>query len=84
MPSLDRVAPPAGYADAWTFLAPVVEMPVYLRWLAARVEELGGTITRLNLSALPDGTGRGRQLRRPSARGCWPRTRRWCRCAVRW
>ena len=35
--------------------APVVEMPVYLRWLAARVEELGGTVTRMNLSALPTG-----------------------------
>jgi len=53
--SLDKVAPPPGYADAWTFLAPVVEMPLYLAWLAARVEELGGTITRLNLSALPTG-----------------------------
>ncbi len=53
--SLEKVAPPPGYADAWTFLAPVVEMPLYLAWLAARVEELGGTITRLNLSALPSG-----------------------------
>ena len=49
------MAPPDGYADAWTFLAPVVEMPVYLAWLAARIEELGGTITRLNLAALPVG-----------------------------
>ena len=55
VPSLDKVAPPSGYADAWTFLAPVVEMPLYLEWLAGRVEELGGTITRLNLSALPSG-----------------------------
>jgi D-amino-acid oxidase len=30
-------------------------MPVYLRWLAARVEELGGTLTRMALSGLPDG-----------------------------
>ncbi len=34
---------------------PVIEMPVYLRWLSARVEELGGSITRMNLSALPTG-----------------------------
>jgi D-amino-acid oxidase len=34
---------------------PVVEMPVFLRWLTARVSALGGTITRLNLSALPTG-----------------------------
>jgi D-amino-acid oxidase len=55
VPSLDKVAPPSGYADAWTFLAPVVEMPLFLAWLAEWVEELGGTITRLNLSALPSG-----------------------------
>ena len=48
------VRAPHGYADAWTFRAPVVEMPVYLRWLAGRVEDLGGTITRMALPALPD------------------------------
>ena len=32
-PTLERARPPAGYADGWTFTAPVVEMPVYLRWL---------------------------------------------------
>ena len=55
VPHLDHVDPPAGYADAWTFLAPVVEMPVYLSWLSSRIDELGGTITRLNLPALPVG-----------------------------
>ena len=35
-------------------MAPVVEMPVYLPWLVARVEALGGTVTRMALSALPD------------------------------
>lgn len=34
--------------------APVVDMPRYLRWLVDRVDTLGGTLTRLNLSALPD------------------------------
>lgn len=38
-----------------TFTLPVVEMPVYLRWLHARVLELGGTLTRLNLAELPHG-----------------------------
>ncbi len=55
VPALTRVstfAPP--YADAWSFVAPVVEMPVYLRWLVARVELLGGTVTRMALPALPD------------------------------
>ncbi len=54
VPSLDReTALPPGYADGWTFVSPVVDMPVLLRWLVARVEELGGTLTRMNLSALP-------------------------------
>lgn len=53
-PSLAReTSLPAGFADGWRFRTPVVEMPLYLPWLAARVEALGGTITRMNLSALP-------------------------------
>ncbi len=44
---------PTGYCDGWTLVAPVVEMPVYLAWLGRHVEELGGTITRLNLAGLP-------------------------------
>lgn len=55
VPALTRVsalAPP--YTDGWSFVAPVVEMPVYLRWLVSRLEELGGTLTRLALSSLPD------------------------------
>lgn len=59
VPSLDReTALPEGYVDGWTFVTPVVEMPLYLRWLHARVEELGGTVTRMNLSGLPP-TGEG-------------------------
>lgn len=55
VPALDReTSLPPGYADGWTFVAPVVDMPVHLRWLVARIEELGGTLTRMNLSALPD------------------------------
>jgi D-amino-acid oxidase len=45
---------PDGYAAGWTFEAPVVEMPVYLPWLVARIEALGGTVTRMALSGLPD------------------------------
>ena len=56
VPALTRVlAFPAPYADGWTFVAPVVEMPVYLRWLTSRVEALGGTLSRMALPALPDG-----------------------------
>ena len=46
---------PAGWTDGWSFTTPVADMHVYLGWLAGRVEDLGGTITRLNLSALPSG-----------------------------
>jgi D-amino-acid oxidase len=48
---------PHGWVDGWTFTTPVVDTRVYLAWLAGRVERLGGTITRLNLSALPTGRG---------------------------
>jgi D-amino-acid oxidase len=55
VPSLRRLAnPPSGYRDGWEFAAPVVEMPVYLRWLQKRLAAAGGTLTRMALSALPD------------------------------
>ena len=44
---------PPGFASGLTMRTPVIEMSIYLRWLSARVEALGGTITRMNLSALP-------------------------------
>jgi D-amino-acid oxidase len=44
---------PPGYDGGWAFTAPVVEMPIYLAWLAGRVLEAGGSITRLNLHGLP-------------------------------
>lgn len=53
VPRLQRTAV-ASYADAWSFDAPVVEMPTFLAWLSDRIAALGGTVTRLNLSALPD------------------------------
>ncbi len=55
VPTLTRVSafgPP--YADGWSFEAPVVEMGIYLPWLVARIEALGGTLTRMALTALPD------------------------------
>jgi D-amino-acid oxidase len=53
VPELRRVVAPAGYADAWSFDAPVVDMPVYLDWLRRRLADLGGTLTRASLGALP-------------------------------
>ena len=55
VPALTRVTPPGPpYVDGWSFVAPVVEMPVYLGWLVGRLEELGGTLSRMALTALPD------------------------------
>ena len=53
VPDLRHVPPPDGYADAWSFTAPVVDMPVYLRWMRTRLEQLGGTVTRMSLGGLP-------------------------------
>ena len=54
VPALTRVAVPhPAYADAWSFVAPVIEMAVYLSWLATRLKAAGGTLTRIALPALP-------------------------------
>lgn len=53
VPDLTRVTPPDGYVDAWSFTAPVADMPAYLRWLRGRLEALGGTLTRVSLADLP-------------------------------
>ncbi len=55
VPDLEHVGPPSGYADAWSFTAPVIDMPVYLSWLRSRLAGLGGTLTRMSLRALPRG-----------------------------
>jgi D-amino-acid oxidase len=58
VPGLTRTRDvPPGWVDGWTFTTPVVDTGVYLAWLAGRVEHLGGTITRLNLAALPAARG---------------------------
>ena len=54
VPSLRHTADvPPPYVDGLVFETPVVEMPIYLRWLADRVEELGGSVTRMALHCLP-------------------------------
>jgi D-amino-acid oxidase len=53
--SLRRIEARPPYRDAWSFVTPVVEMPRYLSWLARRVQEAGGTITRMALQRLPEG-----------------------------
>jgi D-amino-acid oxidase len=55
VPSFERLAKiPPGYADGWTFPAPVIDMGVYLPYLVARLTSLGGSLTRRDLDALPD------------------------------
>ena len=49
----------------------------------SRVEDLGGTITRMNLKALPTGRRRWSSTARGWAPACWRPTGRWCRCAAR-
>jgi D-amino-acid oxidase len=49
----ETVEVPVGYDGGWRFTAPVVEMPIYLEWLAGQVLAAGGSITRLNLHGLP-------------------------------
>lgn len=56
VPGLERATSlRPGYVDGWSFTTPVVEMPIHLDWLRTRVEDLGGTVTRLNVRALPEG-----------------------------
>lgn len=55
VPALTRLtAMPRPFVDGWTFRTPVIEMPLYLRWLARRFTDGGGTIIRMALGALPD------------------------------
>jgi D-amino-acid oxidase len=54
VPALERVEPPEPYADAWGFVAPVIDMPRYLVWLTDRVLDAGGSITRMALARLPE------------------------------
>jgi D-amino-acid oxidase len=45
---------PAGYIDGYLFEAPVVEMPIYLGYLAQRFESLGGRVRLRELSSLAE------------------------------
>lgn len=52
----DRELPP-GYADGYYFVVPVVEMPVYLDYLARRLAEAGGRIEERTVTSLEDAAG---------------------------
>lgn len=55
LPRLDRTTEvPAGFDSGWRCQVPVIDMRVYLPWLAARLEHAGGRITRMALPSLPN------------------------------
>src|SRR3712207_1446376 len=59
VPGVRRCAPdelPPGYGDGHAFVAPVVEMPVYLGYLLDRFTGSGGSVERRSVSSL-DGLG---------------------------
>ena len=43
-----------GYLYGWVFEAPIVEMPVYLEWLTARMYAHGGRLTQAEVRSLED------------------------------
>lgn len=45
---------PADYVDGFAAKVPLVEMPVYMRWLETRFRNLGGTFERRTLTALDE------------------------------
>jgi len=45
---------PPGYLDGHAFIAPVVEMPIYLAYLMDRFTAAGGTVRQRTLSSLDD------------------------------
>lgn len=55
VPDAHRVSQPRpGYAQGWSFTAPIIEMGVYLSWLQARVRELGVTVEQRHISSLDE------------------------------
>jgi D-amino-acid oxidase len=54
VPRLDPLTTvPDGYDGGWRLPVPVADMSVYLPWLVARLESLGGTLTRSWVTRLP-------------------------------
>jgi D-amino-acid oxidase len=54
MLELAAVANPApGHPHGWHLRSPIVDMQVYLPYLVRRLEDAGGTLTRMPLTALP-------------------------------
>ena len=53
-PAVQQVQDPRpGYRSGWRLTVPLVDTTRYLPWLAARLADAGGSITRMPLGALP-------------------------------
>jgi D-amino-acid oxidase len=53
-PALQQVHDPRpGYRSGWRLTVPLVDTTRYLPWLARRLADAGGTVTRMPLGALP-------------------------------
>lgn len=55
VPDLHRLVAadrPPGFADGWAFTAPVIDMPVYLGWLVARLSAHGGRLELRHVEGL--------------------------------
>lgn len=54
VPRLERLATaPDGFSGGWRLPVPVADMSLYLPWLVARLDSLGGNLTRAWLTSLP-------------------------------
>jgi len=45
---------PSNYLEAFSFVAPIIEMPIYLEWLMQRYTSLGGKSVMKTISSLDD------------------------------
>ncbi len=48
---------PAGYAHGYRFVIPAIDMPVYLAYLLARLEDVGGVLTQETVPSLDQVSG---------------------------
>ena len=45
---------PEGYVECFSFVTPVIEMPIYLRWLRRQYDSLGGALQQRTVSSFDD------------------------------
>ena len=45
---------PSNYVECFSFITPIIEMPIYLKWLVKRYKELGGSLEQKTISNFLD------------------------------